>query len=40
LLESGDLRPTIDSVFDLADVRQAHERLESNVTFGKVVLKC
>jgi putative PIG3 family NAD(P)H quinone oxidoreductase len=40
LLESGDLRPTIDSVFDLADVRQAHERLESNATFGKVVLKC
>jgi NADPH:quinone reductase len=40
LLESGELRPTIDSTFDLADVRQAHERLESNVTFGKVVLKC
>lgn len=40
LLESGELRPTVDSVFDLADVRQAHERLESNVTFGKVVLRC
>ena len=39
LFESGDLRPTIDSVFDLADVRQAHHRLESNATFGKVVLK-
>jgi NADPH:quinone reductase len=40
LFESGDLQPTIDSVFDLADVRQAHQRLESNATFGKVVLKC
>ena len=40
LLGAGDLRPTVDSVFDLDDVRQAHERLESNVTFGKVVLKC
>jgi NADPH2:quinone reductase len=40
LLESGELRPAVDSVFDLADVRQAHERLESNVTFGKVVLSC
>jgi len=40
LLGAGDLRPTVDSVFDLDDVRQAHERMESNVTFGKVVLKC
>jgi len=39
LLERGDVRPTIDSVFDLEQVRNAHERLESNQTFGKVVLR-
>jgi putative PIG3 family NAD(P)H quinone oxidoreductase len=39
LLESGTLRPTIDSVFDLADVGSAHERLAGNATFGKVVLR-
>ena len=39
LLASGALRPTIDSVFDLSDVGQAHERLASNATFGKVVLR-
>ena len=39
LLASGALNPTIDSVFDLADVAQAHERLAGNATFGKVVLR-
>ncbi len=39
LLASGALRPTIDSVFDLADVAEAHERLGGNGTFGKVVLR-
>ncbi|HZH31432.1 MAG TPA: NAD(P)H-quinone oxidoreductase [Pyrinomonadaceae bacterium] len=39
LLARGALRPVIDSVFDLADIRAAHERLESNETFGKIVLK-
>jgi putative PIG3 family NAD(P)H quinone oxidoreductase len=39
LLERGALRPTIDSRFPLDQVRQAHERLELNETFGKVVLE-
>jgi hypothetical protein len=26
-------------VFDFGDIRAAHERLESNETFGKVVIK-
>ena len=39
LLEQGALRPTIDSRFPLHEVRQAHQRLESNETFGKVVLE-
>lgn len=39
LLAAGTLRPTIDSVFDLADVARAHERLAGNATFGKVVIR-
>lgn len=39
LLERGTVRPTIDSRFPLEQVRQAHQRLESNETFGKVVLE-
>ena len=39
LFDRGALRPAVDSVFDLADIRAAHERLASNETFGKVVLR-
>ncbi len=35
---SGRLKPVIDSVFRFAEVREAHERMEGNETFGKVVL--
>ncbi|HEY7406360.1 MAG TPA: NAD(P)H-quinone oxidoreductase [Candidatus Angelobacter sp.] len=38
LLASGVLRPNIDSTFKLDEVSQAHARLESNETFGKVVV--
>jgi len=38
LLASGQVRPVIDTVFKLEEVRAAHERIESNETFGKVVL--
>jgi putative PIG3 family NAD(P)H quinone oxidoreductase len=38
LLASGLLRPTIDSKFTLAEIAKAHTRLESNETFGKVVV--
>jgi putative PIG3 family NAD(P)H quinone oxidoreductase len=38
LLASGQVRPVIDKVFNMADVRAAHERVESNESFGKVVL--
>ena len=33
------LRPVVDSLFPLEEVSAAHRRLESNETFGKVVLK-
>jgi NADPH:quinone reductase-like Zn-dependent oxidoreductase len=38
LFANGTLRPVIDSSFDLRDVRAAHERMESNQSFGKIVL--
>ena len=38
LFATGKLRPNIDSTFAFTDVRAAHLRLESNQTFGKVVL--
>ena len=38
LLASGAVRPVIDRIFPMADVRAAHERIESNESFGKVVL--
>ncbi len=38
LLRSGAVRPVIDKVFQMKDVRAAHERIESNGSFGKVVL--
>ena len=39
LLASGKVRPNVDRVFDLHAVREAHEYLESNESFGKVVLR-
>jgi putative PIG3 family NAD(P)H quinone oxidoreductase len=39
LLANGRVRPNIDRVFDFNDVRAAHEYLESNESFGKVVLE-
>jgi NADPH:quinone reductase-like Zn-dependent oxidoreductase len=38
LLASGAVQPVMDRVFPMAEVRAAHERIESNESFGKVVL--
>ena len=38
LLANDVLRPNIDTVFPLAEIAKAHARLESNETFGKVVV--
>jgi putative PIG3 family NAD(P)H quinone oxidoreductase len=38
LLRSTAVRPVIDRVFQMDEVRAAHQRIESNESFGKVVL--
>lgn len=38
LLEGGSVRPVVDSVFKMDEVREAHRCIESNETFGKVIL--
>jgi len=38
-VEGGRLRPIIDSVFPLAEVAAAHERIESGEHVGKIVLE-
>jgi putative PIG3 family NAD(P)H quinone oxidoreductase len=37
-LAQGKLKPIVDSTFPLAQARQAHERMESNLNFGKIIL--
>ncbi|HJR58409.1 MAG TPA: zinc-binding dehydrogenase [Vicinamibacterales bacterium] len=39
LFFEGQLRPVIDEVIPLAEVRRAHERLEASRHFGKIVLE-
>ncbi len=39
LFAKGALRAVVDSEFPLAEIRAAHQRLESNATFGKVVIR-
>jgi NADPH:quinone reductase-like Zn-dependent oxidoreductase len=38
-LADGRLKPLVDSVFALAEVAKAHERMEANQNLGKIVLR-
>jgi NADPH2:quinone reductase len=38
LVSLGAIRPVIDRVYPVDEVRDAHERMESNASFGKIVL--
>jgi len=38
LLASGRVKPVVDAVLPLDRAREAHERLERNDSFGKLVL--
>lgn len=35
---SGDIKPVLDSTFDMAEAEQAHERLEGGAHIGKICL--
>ena len=39
LIEAGQIKPVIDSVFPLAEAAQSHERMESNAHIGKIMLQ-
>lgn len=38
LLARGAVRPVIDKIYPMAQVAEAHRRMESNASFGKIVL--
>ncbi len=38
LFEKGKLKPVVDSVFDMTEIRAAHERMENNLNVGKIVV--
>lgn len=38
-VQSGHLKPVVDSVFDLSEARLAHQKMESRDFFGKIVLR-
>jgi len=38
LLAKGQVTPVVDSVYKMDQVREAHNRMESNLSFGKIVL--
>jgi putative PIG3 family NAD(P)H quinone oxidoreductase len=39
LFENGQIKPNLDKIFNFEEVVQAHKYLESNSSFGKVVLE-
>jgi putative PIG3 family NAD(P)H quinone oxidoreductase len=39
LFDAGRLKPIIDRLFQFKEIRAAHELMESNDTFGKIVLR-
>lgn len=39
LFSTGQLKPVIDSVFSWKDVQKAHQYMEDNLNFGKIVLE-
>lgn len=38
LVSRGAIRPVIDRVYAVDEIREAHKRMESNASFGKIVL--
>jgi NADPH:quinone reductase len=38
LLANGTVKPVIDRIYKLSEIREAHRRMESNENFGKIVV--
>jgi NADPH:quinone reductase len=38
LLSDSSVRPVVDRTYKIDEVREAHARIESNESFGKIVL--
>ena len=38
-VDAGDIRPYIDTVYNLEDIRDAHAHMEANRNVGKIVLE-
>jgi NADPH:quinone reductase-like Zn-dependent oxidoreductase len=38
LLAAGTIKPIVDRVYRMEAIREAHARMESNESFGKIVL--
>jgi NADPH2:quinone reductase len=38
LLSSGRVKPVVDTVYKFSEIRKAHEHMEKNANFGKIVL--
>ena len=38
-LESGAIRPVVDTVFPLEEVERAHARMQEGAHMGKIILK-
>jgi NADPH:quinone reductase-like Zn-dependent oxidoreductase len=39
LFEQGKLKPIVDSVLPMSEIQRAHQRMEQNDSFGKIVLR-
>ena len=39
LFTEGRLKPTIDSVYDVAQINEAHARMEKNLNVGKIIVR-
>ena len=39
LFEEGRLKPIIDSVWDINEVNEAHDKMQNNLNKGKIVLR-
>jgi putative PIG3 family NAD(P)H quinone oxidoreductase len=39
MFADGRLKPTIDSVYDVSDINDAHDRMEKNLNVGKIIVR-